>query len=145
MTSRLRQAGSDSTGDRPRLGLATGLGWFITKHALGLYGSSPPPGGFQLGDTSADQLRIDASAAEMALQVPDPTPATVVAITVVRDHLGVSTGAPVIARLPDGRQLAAAPADDEVISEVGQRDSPGMVGTTIVVEGDPPRYRLPER
>jgi acetyl-CoA C-acetyltransferase len=151
VTSRLRQAGSssssssDSTGGRPRLGLATGLGWFITKHALGLYGSSPPPGGFHLGDTSADQLRIDASAAEMALQVPDPTPATVVAITVIRDHLGASTGAPVIARLPDGRQLAAAPADDEVISEVGQRDSPGMVGTTIVVEGDPPRYRLPER
>ncbi|HWD52586.1 MAG TPA: hypothetical protein VG412_09310 [Acidimicrobiales bacterium] len=157
VTSRLRQDGSrsgsgsgsapgrGSTDDRPRLGLATGLGWFITKHALGLYGSSPPPGGFHLGDTSADQLRIEASAAEMALQVPDPTPATVVAITVIRDHLGASTGAPVIARLADGRQLAAAPADDEVVSEVGQRDSPGMVGTTIIVVGDPPRYRLPER
>jgi acetyl-CoA C-acetyltransferase len=148
VTSRLRQAGpagSGSNGERPRFGLATGLGWFVTKHALGLYGSTPPPGGFHLGDTSADQRRIEASAAEMALQVPDPTPATVVAITVVRDHLGASTGAPVIARLPDGRQVAAAPADDEVISEVGERDTPGMVGTTIVVEGEPPRYRLPER
>ncbi|HVB94023.1 MAG TPA: hypothetical protein VND67_06875 [Acidimicrobiales bacterium] len=145
VTSRLRQPGPGSTDDRPRLGLATGLGWFVTKHALGLYGSTPPPGGFHLGDTSADQLQIEASAAEVALQVPDPTPATVVAITVVRDHLGASTGAPVIARLPDGRQVAAAPVDDEVISEVGGRDTPGMVGTTIVVEGDPPRYRLPER
>jgi hypothetical protein len=81
----------------------------------------------------------------MALQVTEPTTATVVALTVIRDHLGNATGAPVIARLPDGRQLAAAPADDEVTSEIGQRDTPGMVGTPIVVEGDPPRYRLPER
>ncbi len=147
VTSRLRQAGSGSGSDggRPRMGLATGLGWFITKHALGLYGSSPPPGGFHLGDTSADQQRIDASAAEMALQVADPTAATVVALTVIRDHTGASTGAPVIARLPDGRQVAAAPADAEVTLEIGNRDSPGMVGTPIVVEGDPPRYRLPER
>ena len=151
VTSRLRQAGSDpgsgadSAGVRPRLGLATGLGWFVTKHALGLYGSSPPPGGFRPGDTSADQRRIDASAAEMALQVPDPTPATVVALTVIRDHVGTPTGAPVIARLADGRQLAAAPADDEVTAEIGNRDTPGMVGTPIVVEGHPPRYRLAER
>jgi acetyl-CoA C-acetyltransferase len=144
VTSRLRQAGPGSAGDQPRLGLATGLGWFITKHALGLYGSGPPPGGFHLGDTSTDQARIDASAVETALQVPEPTPAMVVAVTVIRDHLGASTGAPVIARLPDGRQVSASPADDEVISEMGRRDTPGMVGTTIDVEGDPPRYRLPE-
>ncbi|MGH9096723.1 MAG: acetyl-CoA acetyltransferase, partial [Acidimicrobiales bacterium] len=141
VTSRLRRTdsgsdsgsgpGADSAGGGPRLGLATGLGWFVTKHALGLYGSSPPPGGFHLGDTSEDQRRIDASAAEMALQVPEPTPATVVALTVIRDHLGTATGAPVIARLPDGRQLAAAPADDEVTSEIGRRDTPGMVGTPI--------------
>ena len=145
VTSRLRQAGAGPAGDRPRLGLATGLGWFITKHALGLYGSTPPPGGFHLGDTAEDQERIDAAAVETALQVPEPTLATVVAVTVIRDHLGASTGAPVIARLPDGRQVAAAPADEEVIAELGRRDSPGMVGTAIVVEGDPPRYRLPER
>jgi hypothetical protein len=82
---------------------------------------------------------------EMALQVPDTTTATVVAVTVVRDHSGTSTGAPVIARLPDGRHVAASPADDEVVAEVGRGDTPGMVGTAIVVEGGPPRYRLPER
>lgn len=145
VTNRLRQAGPGPAGGRARLGLATGLGWFITKHALGLYGSTPPPGGFHLGDTTADQERIDASAVETALQVPETTPATVVAVTVIRDHLGAPTGAPVIARLPDGRRVAAAPADEEVISELGRRDSPGMVGTAIVVDGDPPRYRLPER
>ena len=34
-----------------RLGMATGLGWFITKHAIGIYGSEPPPAGFHRGDT----------------------------------------------------------------------------------------------
>jgi hypothetical protein len=82
---------------------------------------------------------------EMALQVPDTTTATVLAVTVVRDHGGTPTGAPVIARLPDGRHVAASPADAEVVAEVGRGDTPGMVGTAIVVEGEPPRYRLPER
>lgn len=38
-------------GESDRLGLATGLGWFITKHALGIYGSAPPPGGFRTAPT----------------------------------------------------------------------------------------------
>jgi acetyl-CoA C-acetyltransferase len=144
VTDRLRRAGPEGDG-RPRLGLATGLGWFVTKHALGLYGSTPPPGGFRVGDTDADQVAIDASAAEMALEVPDATGAEVVAVTVVRDHAGSATGAPLVARLPDGRQVAAAPADDAVTVAVGGLDIPSLVGTPVVVEGGPPRYRLPDR
>ncbi len=70
LTDRLRE----SQGAGPtRLGLATGLGWFVTKHALGLYGTTPPPGGFRRGDTTADQAGIDASAVEVALEVDAPT------------------------------------------------------------------------
>jgi acetyl-CoA C-acetyltransferase len=133
-------------GSAPTLGLATGLGWFITKHALGLYGTGPPPGGFRRGDTSADQAAIDASAADVALELESPaaaaaTSATVLAATVIRDHTGAATGAPVIGRLPDGRHVAAAPADADVLSALSDADVPGMVGTQIAVEGSPPRYR----
>lgn len=138
LTDRLRE----SQGDGPtRLGLTTGLGWFVTKHALGLYGTTPPPGGFRRGDTTGDQARIDASAVEVALEVDAPTQATVVAATVVRDHDGTATGAPVIARLPDGRHMALA-AEDRELKAVGQLDVPGRVGTDLVVLPGPPRDRL---
>jgi hypothetical protein len=114
----------------------------VTKHALGLYGTTPPPRGFHRGDTRVDQAVIDASAVETALEVDVGTPATVVAATVVRDHEGAPTGAPLIARLPDGRHMALAPADDQVTGAVGECDVPGLVGSTIGVLAGAPRYRL---
>jgi hypothetical protein len=77
----------------------------------------------------------------VALEVEGPAPATVVAATIHRDHDGSATGAPVIARLLDGRQVAAAPADADVLGAVSEQDVPGMVGTRIAVDGNPPRYR----
>ena len=53
------------------------------------------------------------------------------------------TGAPLIARLPDGRHMALAPADDDGSRAIGgPSDIPGLVGTSIVVEPGEPRYRL---
>ncbi len=140
LTDLLRATDGAST----RLGLATGLGWFATKHALGVYGSTPPPGGFRRGDTSAAQASIDASAVEVALESETRAVASVVAATVVRDHDGTATGAPVVAALPDGRRMALAPADEGVVAAMGTRDVPGMVGTELVVEPGPARYRLAE-
>jgi acetyl-CoA C-acetyltransferase len=121
------------------------LGWFVTKHALGLYGSSPPPGGFQRGDTSGDQAAIDASAVEVAESIDAPQSASVVAATVWRDNDGTAAGAPVVARLADGRHMALAPADDEVVVAMGATDMPGLVGGSVVVQPGEPRYRLAGR
>ena len=128
-----------------RLGLATGLGWFVTKHALGLYGSTPPPAGFRRGDTAAAQAAIDASAVDVAEGLDAPEAATVVTATVWRDNDGTAAGAPVVARLADGRHLALAPADEEVVAAMGATDMPGLVGGAVVVQAGEPRYRLAER
>jgi acetyl-CoA C-acetyltransferase len=125
-----------------RLGLTTGLGWFVTKHSIGVYGTAPPPAGFHQGDTTTAQSQIDATAVEVALEVAEPTPATVIAATVIRDDQGAPTGAPLLARLPDGRHMALAPADDEVTATLGHMDIPGLVGSPIVVEPGEARYRL---
>ena len=118
--------------NRVRLGMATGLGWFITKHSIGVYGADPPPAGFHRGDTTAAQSEIDASAVEVALEVDEPTRATVIAATVIRDDQGTPTGAPLLARLPDGRHMALAPADDEVTAAVGDRPTfPASSGSSI--------------
>ena len=141
LTDLLRDGGGPGT----RLGLATGLGWFATKHALGLYGSTPPPAGFHRGDTTAAQARIDASAAPLVEQVHAPEVATVVATTVWRDNDGTAAGAPVVARLAGGAQMALSAADDEVLGTMGAEDLPGLIGSDVVVQAGEPRYRLPGR
>jgi acetyl-CoA C-acetyltransferase len=125
-----------------RLGLTTGLSWFITKHAVGIYGSEPPPGGFHRGDTTADQAIIDDSAVEVALEVDQPTVATVVGATVVRDGEGTPQSAPLIATLPDGRHMALAAADQETLGSIAGMDVPAMVGEPVVVQPGAARYRL---
>ena len=70
------------------------------------------------------------------------TPATVLGATVIRDTLGAATGAPVVVRLPDGRHMALAPADDGVTAAMGARDVPGLVGGSVIVQPGPARDRL---
>jgi acetyl-CoA C-acetyltransferase len=144
LCERLRSSGGDSSGGsgQPELGLATGLGWFVTKHALGLYGAGPPPGGFRAGDTAGDQRAIDASAVPTPLEVPEGTVATVVAATAGPDGAGSIVAAPVIARLAGGQHVAAMPASDEVAAAMGSLDPVALVGTPLTLGGSPPRYRL---
>ncbi|HVM52055.1 MAG TPA: hypothetical protein VM262_02560 [Acidimicrobiales bacterium] len=124
---------------RSELGLAlvTGLGGFITKHAAGIYGSEPPPAGFRRGDTSADQRAIDASAIPLA--VDDAAGgATVDASTVVYASDGSVESVPVIARLDDGRRVAAKAHPGELAGLAGQ----SLVGARIQVDGSPATFRV---
>ncbi len=124
---------------RGGLGLASGLGWFVTKHSLGLYASEPPVGGFRYGDTSADQAAIDASAVPVALELPEPVTGSVVAATVALDRDGRPTAAPVVARLADGRQAAAA-AEADTLAAAGELDVARLVGQQVSVVGSPPTW-----
>jgi acetyl-CoA C-acetyltransferase len=128
MTDRLRESGG--------VGLVTGLGWYATKHAAGVYSAAIPARGWRSGDTTAAQAAIDASAVEVVSDAVGP--ATVVAATVVAGHDGKPRAAPVIARLPDGRHLAAAAEDEELPALDGRN----LVGERIVVSGPLPRFRL---
>ncbi|GIU84870.1 MAG: hypothetical protein KatS3mg008_1645 [Acidimicrobiales bacterium] len=118
------------------LGLCTGLGWYVTKHALGLYGAEPPPNGFRVGDTSAAQERIDAGALEVVESHEGL--ARVVAGTVAYDKQGNPVSAPVFAETPDGRRVVAAAAESELPHLVGRF----LVGATVRVSGSPPTYRV---
>jgi acetyl-CoA C-acetyltransferase len=128
LTDRLRERGGT--------GLVNALGWYVTKHAVGIYGAAPPPRGWQVGDTTSAQRAIDASAVGVATEADGR--ATVVASTVAYGARGTVSAAPVIARLDDGRHLAAAAADSELLSLAG-RD---LVGARVEVTGTPVRYRV---
>lgn len=117
--------------------LVTALGGFITKHAAGVYGSEPAPEGFRRGDTRADQHSIDASALPVA--VDDAAGgATVDAATIVYGADGSVESVPVIARLDDGRRVAAKAYPDEIAPLAGR----SLVGARIHVDGSPATFRV---
>jgi acetyl-CoA C-acetyltransferase len=117
-------------------GLVSAMGWYATKHAVGIYGAVPPGRGWQRGETADAQRRIDTSA--MAVATEAQGPAEVVAATVVSGPDGSVSAAPVIADLPDGRRIAVA-AESAQLGAVAGRD---LVGRRIEVSGSPPRYHL---
>ncbi len=117
-------------------GLVSAMGWYATKHAVGVYGASPPPHGWRRGETARAQRSIDAAAVPVATEAEGG--AVVVAATAVIGSDGSVTAAPVIARLADGRQMAVAAAPGELAALAG-RD---LVGARIEVSGTPPHYQL---
>jgi acetyl-CoA C-acetyltransferase len=128
MVDRLRHRGGT--------GLVSAMGWYATKHAVGIYGASPPPRGWGRGETTDGQRAIDASALTVATEADGP--AVVVAATTVMGRDGAVSAAPLIARLPDGRQIAAAAEPGELADAAGRE----LVGASIEVAGNPPRYQL---
>ena len=96
------------------VGLVSGLGWYITKHSLGLWSASPPPKGFQMPDTSAAQAAIDDTALDVAPPAEATGLATIDGYTVVHDRDTGPAEVPVFARLADGRRVAARTTDREI-------------------------------
>jgi len=126
----------DRLRERGGTGLVSALGWYATKHAVGIYGTAPPVRGWRRGDTEEAQQAIDASALPVASGARGR--AVVVASTVAVAPDGAVSAAPVIARLADGSQIAAAAAPGELAALAGRN----LVGEVVDVSGDPPRYRI---
>jgi acetyl-CoA C-acetyltransferase len=110
----------------PKVGLVSGLGWYMTKHSVGVYGTSPPPRGWTHPSCGAEQHAIDGT----ALIVRDDADgiAEVEAYTVVYDRDGNAVEAPLFARLPDGTRAVAAAADSTIAAEVAGHC---LIGRTI--------------
>jgi acetyl-CoA C-acetyltransferase len=120
MVERLRARPGD-------VGLATALGWYITKHAVGVYGSAPPPSGqFRRADTGHAQEAIDATALPPPERLAEGR-CTVESYTVHCGKDGAPFGVPIVARLDNGRRAVAMATGDwapyterEVVGERGR-------------------------
>jgi acetyl-CoA C-acetyltransferase len=127
---------ADRVRERGGTGLVSALGWYATKHAVGIYSATPGPGGWRRGDTDEAQRAIDASALPVATEAEGS--AVVVASTVASGPGGAVSAAPVIALLADGRRIAAGAAPDELSALAGRN----LVDEPIEVSGTPMRYRM---
>jgi acetyl-CoA C-acetyltransferase len=117
-------------------GFVSALGWFVTKHAVGVYGNQPPPRGFSAPDLAQAQEAIDATA--LPVLTAGEGHAVVEAATVVFDREGSPTGAPVIATLTGGERVVAQAAPDVDLAALVGRD---IVGERVTVAGSPPQWR----
>jgi acetyl-CoA C-acetyltransferase len=136
MVERLRRAPD-------ALGLVSGLGWYMTKHAVGIYGAAPPTRPWQriAGEREEAQARIEA--------LPHPAyvptaegPARVETYTVLHDRDGAAVDAIVIARLESGaRTFANVGPDPDTLAVLAAREMVGAPGR-VATAGGRNRFRL---
>jgi acetyl-CoA C-acetyltransferase len=112
---------TDPTG----FGCTTALGWYISKHATGIWSASPPVHGFRRADKTASQARVDARPRrEPAGLIDAQVTLEATAVAFERDgspSLGIVTGL-----TADGRRAIANTRDPDLLQAV----------TTETREGD---------
>lgn len=109
-------------------GMATALGWYLTKHAAGVYGigpapeprpspPAPPAPPVEVADAPRGRCRVEA-------------------YTVVHRRDGVPERGIVLGRLEDGRRfLANAPRDAALLESFEREELVGREGTVVSADG----------
>jgi acetyl-CoA C-acetyltransferase len=118
--------------DPGALGLVTANGGYVTKHALGLYATEPPAGGFRWADV---QERVDAlGRRELCESVDDRVAATVESWVVVHDREGSPERVLAACLLDDGRRAWAFSDDAGTLSEM--RSGSEQIGRSVKIDPD---------
>jgi acetyl-CoA C-acetyltransferase len=115
--------------DPGSLGLVTALGWYVTKHSMGLYSTEPPTDGFQ---SVRPQDEVD------ALPRRDFTgeyegPVSVESYTVMHERDGSPSLAIVACLLPDGRRAWGNSREPALLKSLTTDD---LVGTSAQLLAD---------
>jgi acetyl-CoA C-acetyltransferase len=115
-------------GEPGRLGLATAVGWYMTKHGAALLSSSPPERPFESFDVQDDVegLPHREIASETAAEAP------IESYTAIYGKDGAPTIGIVSALLEDGRRAVARSHDAATLAELTGSDP---LGSTAVLDG----------
>jgi acetyl-CoA C-acetyltransferase len=114
--------------------MITANGWFLTKHAIGIYGCDPVHGPWTRRDPNAYQAEIDAQP-HPAIVLEPSGPATIEAYTVVYGREKVRM-AIVIGRDAEGRRFVAnTPEDEATLKSLQAQDSIGRTGRVESADG----------
>jgi acetyl-CoA C-acetyltransferase len=106
------------------LGMATGLGWYATKHAVGLYGTRPPEGGFRW---ESAQDSVDALP-RCPLDPEATGPVEIETYTVTYDPDGHPERAIVAARTRHGARAWANVTDLDQAASLTEAEGIGRTG-----------------
>jgi acetyl-CoA C-acetyltransferase len=124
-------------------GLITANGWFLTKHAMGVYSATPPKGPWRWEDPKGPQKIIDASPRARTVAEPNG-PAVIESYTVVHARDSVRMGI-VFGRDSEGRRfIANTPEDPAVLMDLQSREGVGRRGHVVSGEGGMKNVFTPE-
>ncbi|HUI25523.1 MAG TPA: acetyl-CoA acetyltransferase [Candidatus Kryptonia bacterium] len=116
-------------------GLVTGLGWYVTKHSVGIYSTEPPARSFVREDPKQYQSQIDAEP-HPALALEPHGRGAIETYTVAHDRDGNPVRGIVIGRLEDGRRfLANTPDDRETLESLMINEGVGRRGVVSSANG----------
>lgn len=116
-------------------GLVTANGWYVTKHAAGIYSTEAPEGPFARKDPKLYQAEIDAEAKPVLALEPTGT-GRVETYTVVHGRDGEPYMGIVIGRLEDGsRFVANTPTDADVFDLLLDGEAIGRKGKVTTSGG----------
>jgi acetyl-CoA C-acetyltransferase len=127
--------------DPDSVGLVTALGWYVTKHSVGLY-SSRPSDGFTRVDPATTQADVDAAPARGVAGDYEGR-AILEATSVAFERDGTPGHAIVAALAPDGRRVLANTRDPETMQSMtedaweGREVGISTDGDTNALEGCP--------
>jgi acetyl-CoA C-acetyltransferase len=111
-----------------QLGLVSGLGWYMTKHAVDIYGTTPPAKPWERQARETVQARVDATPHPAAVEHGEGR-ARIETYTVLHDRDGAPHEAIVITRLADGRRVFAnVDADRDLFAALERTEMVGAPG-----------------
>ncbi|MGZ6907602.1 MAG: acetyl-CoA acetyltransferase [Acidimicrobiia bacterium] len=120
--------------DPGSLGLVTALGWYATKHSVGVYSTTPPVAGFVAVDPAVTQAEVDALPRRVAAGLVTGA-ATVEATSVAFDRDGTPTIGILAVLTPDGRRALANCVDADALRDQCATPWEGRA-VTLRAEGD---------
>jgi acetyl-CoA C-acetyltransferase len=111
-----------------KFGLLNANGWFVTKHALGIYSTTPVEHAWQREEPESYQPAINAQAHPAFTENPAGS-ARIETYTVLYDRKGAQR-ALIVGRLDDDtRFLAETPDDPALLQALTEREALGLPGT----------------
>jgi acetyl-CoA C-acetyltransferase len=116
-------------GDAGSLGLVTGLGGYLTKHALGLYSTEPPAGGFRWADRQDEVNAAALPRRELAEEAEGPV--AIESWVVEHDRDGEPRRALAACLLDDGRRAWAWSEDPDTVAEL--RSGAEQIGRAVKI------------
>jgi acetyl-CoA C-acetyltransferase len=114
------------------LGLVSALGWYMTKHAVGIYGAATPSRPWRRPERAAQQARVDGLDHPTCIAAAEGR-ARIETYTVLHDREGVAHEAIVVARLENGDRIFANVDPDRALFATLEREE--MVGAPGWVRG----------
>lgn len=113
--------------DPGSMGLVTALGWYVTKHSMGLYSTDPPPSGFRWESVQAEVDALRGRAVDAGFQGQ----AGMESFVVMHDRYGEPATAVVSAITGQGTRVLATSTDESVMKML--MSGSVHAGDTIVV------------